>query len=242
MSGVSATTAVIIAAGVSAAASIATSLMTGKPSKPSGIGSAVKALGEWNADDLGLDFSADDTQALTSEFDVGVEDESLLPSNVASDVGVLDVMGDMDTSLAGTTFDDAQQQARLDKEAQRPDKASGMLDFVKDNQLLLGGVASGIGKGISGYMQSEAAKEIADKKIQADKDLLSQKNAQIEGKWGGSGANKPGPGMLTLGQGGETQTGFPSPTQKYDPRAYRSGSYQFDPKQGRVVWVPQQTQ
>lgn len=238
MSGVSATTAVIIAAGVSAAASIATSLMTGKPSKPSGIGSAVKALGEWNADDLGLDFSADDTQALTSEFDVGVEDESLLPSNVASDVGVLDVMGDMDTSLAGTTFDESQQQARLNKQSDQPDKASGMLDFITENQELLGGVLKGVGSGISGYMQAEANKEIADKKIQGQKDLLSQKNAQIEGKWGGSGANKPGPGMLTLGQGGETETGFPTPTQKYDPRAYRSGSYQFDPKMNRIVWVP----
>jgi hypothetical protein len=231
MSGVTATTAVIAAAAITAAASIATTLMADKPASAGG--SALKALGEWKAEDFGLDLGNDSNGGVL-EFDSGSEDDNLAPSEGAN-VGIPDLQegGDAleNNILSTSATSTAPTSTRTSSDT--PSKAGGMLDFVKDNQLLLGGVAKGLGAGISGYMQAESAKEIADRRARADSELLAQRDQQTTAKWAGTT-----PGMLNVGTA--QRTPGPTPVQKYDPPAYR-GSYVWDPQANKFVFVQQPT-
>jgi hypothetical protein len=215
---------------VSAAATLASTFLAEKPGTSSGA-SALKALGSWDPNNLGLDFGGGDDGGVL-EFDGGSEDDNLAPSDLNTiGVGGLQEGGaleDMSLSTAGAPVPPPNQRA-----AEAPSQAGGMLDFVKDNQLLLGGVAKGLGAGISGYMQAESAKEIADRRARADSELLAQKDQQTTAKWAGTT-----PGMLNVGTAQRTPN--PTPVEKYDPPAYR-GQYIWDPAQNKFVFVQQPT-
>jgi hypothetical protein len=229
MSGVTATTAVIIAAGVAAAAQIATTLMADDP--PTGASSLAK-LGEWDLKDFGLDLG-DGGGADVLEFDSGSEDDNMAPSEGAT-VGVGGLQegaNPVDDMSLGATQQQTALTTQQTRAAEAPSQAGGMLDFVKDNQLLLGGALKGLGAGISGYMQAESAKEIADRRARADSELLAQRDSQTTAKWAGST-----PGMLNP----VPRTPNPTPTERFDPPAYR-GQYVWDPQQNKFVFVQQPT-
>jgi hypothetical protein len=197
--------------------------------------SAATTLGSWAEDgSLGMDLDGFDTGDDTppSEIDIGADIGVPGIGDAADDGGGAEGLGagGDEFDMGGGTPQSIDLSGGFGPE---PEAApSGMLTFVKDNQQLLGGALAGLGKGLGGYMTAESNERIADKKFQADRELLAQKNALTEGKWSST------PGMLNMGDA--TRTGGPTPAEKYDSRAYQ-GNYVWDPKANRFVFMPAQT-
>lgn len=117
---------------------------------------------------------------------------------------------------------------------------SGLGDLAKNNPQLTSSVAGGLIQGGGAYL---AGSEQADAQKQATEDLINgrmaadqAKAAQIASNY----SNVQAGGLLTQADVAYTQAqdgSRPTPTQKYDPRAY-NGQWVYNAQQGRIVFVP----
>lgn len=115
--------------------------------------------------------------------------------------------------------------------AVNPTPSSGLLGWAERNQTLLGNVISGVGGGLLKGQESADYAEALKERDQAQRDYIA-------GNYATNGS-----GLLTQGDvNGVVAAGNrnPTPSQRFDPRTY-SGQYVYDPAQGRIVFVPNQT-
>ena len=116
---------------------------------------------------------------------------------------------------------------------------SGVGDFITKNPSVAGSVVGGVMQGGGNYL---AGAETAEAQKQATADLVNGRMAADQAKTDQIAANYSnvqGGGLLTQADTAyaAAQNGTrPTPTQKYDPRAY-NGQWVYDSKQGKIVFV-----
>jgi len=96
----------------------------------------------------------------------------------------------------------------------------GVGSFIKDNPEIAGGIITGIGQGL-----------LSGSEADAEKDLLRERYRLTAANYEGS---DPGATYRGFAPG----TSGVSPTERFDSRNYGSWSYEYDPKQGKIVKVP----
>ena len=112
-------------------------------------------------------------------------------------------------------------------------------DFANKNPGVVGSVVGGVMQGGGNYL---AGVETAEAQKQATEDLVNGRIAADQAKADQIAANYSnvqGGGLLTQADTAyaTAQNGTrPTPTQKYDPRAY-NGQWVYDSKQGKIVFV-----